>query len=55
MQPAGIVPLDLDFALPEREICLLQRSGVRQTAAVSDFLEIVRQVASSYDAGKRNS
>jgi len=51
MQPAGIVPLDLDFALPEREICLLQRSGVRQTAAVSDFLEIVRQIASSYGAG----
>jgi len=53
MQPAGIVPLDLGFALPKRRICLLQRSGVRQTAVVGDFLEIVRQVASSYDAGQR--
>lgn len=54
MQPAGIVPLDLDFALPERTICLLQRSGVRLTAAVGGFLEIVRQVASSYEAGRRD-
>ncbi|MBE0620369.1 MAG: LysR family transcriptional regulator [Burkholderiales bacterium] len=49
--PSGrIMPLDLDFALPQRSICLLQRQGVRQTAAVNDFLEIVRQIASSYSA-----
>lgn len=48
MQPGRIVPLDLDFALPVRSICLLQRCGVRRTAAVSDFLAIVRQIASSY-------
>lgn len=41
-----VVPLDVGFALPQRPICLLQRSGVRQTAAVSDFLAIVRQIAS---------
>jgi LysR family transcriptional regulator of gallate degradation len=50
--PSGrIVPLDLDFALPVRSICLLQRCGVRRTAAVSDFLDIVRRIASSYTAG----
>jgi len=47
MPPGRIVPLDLDFALPQRSICLLQRCGVRQTAAVSDFLAIVRQIASA--------
>ncbi len=47
MPPGRIVPLDLEFELPERSICLLQRCGVRQTAAVSDFLKIVRQIASS--------
>lgn len=47
MPPGCIRPLDLEFALPERSICLLQRHGVRQTAAVNDFLEIVRQIASS--------
>jgi len=41
-----IVPLDLDFGLPQRPICLLQRCDVRQTAAVNDFLAIVRQIAS---------
>ncbi len=44
--PLGrIVRLDLDFTLPARNICLLQRQGVRRTAAVDDFLEIVRRVA----------
>jgi len=47
MSPEQIVPLDLDFELPQRSICLLQRSGVRQTAAVNVFLDLVRQVASS--------
>jgi len=46
MQAGRIVPLDLDFALPVRSICLLQRCGVRRTAAVNDFLDIVRQIAS---------
>ncbi len=49
-QSRRIVPLDLDFALPERSICLLQRCGVRRTAAVSDFLDIVRQIASVNNA-----
>ncbi len=40
-----ITRLDLDFDLPARNICLLQRQGVRQTAAVKDVLDIVRQVA----------
>ncbi len=44
-----IVPLDLGFPLPERTICLLQRCGVRQTAATNDFMAIVREVA---DAGR---
>ena len=44
--PSGrIVRLDLDFELPGRWICLLQREGVRQTAAVEDFLDTVRRVA----------
>jgi LysR family transcriptional regulator of gallate degradation len=42
-----IVPLDLGFALPERTICLLQRCGVRQTAAANDFMRIVREVAAA--------
>jgi len=46
LPPRRIVPLDLDFALPQRPICLLQRCGVRQTAAVNDFLAIVRRIAS---------
>lgn len=50
-QAGRIVPLDLGFALPERSICLLQRCGVRRTAAVDDFLEIVRRIASSYAVG----
>jgi LysR family transcriptional regulator of gallate degradation len=45
--PERIVPLDLGFELPQRSICLLQRSGVRQTAAVNEFLDLVRQIASS--------
>jgi DNA-binding transcriptional LysR family regulator len=52
MLPGRIVPLDLDFALPQRSICLLQRHRVRQTAAVNDFLEIVRQVALEFAAGE---
>jgi DNA-binding transcriptional LysR family regulator len=47
LPPGRIMPLDLDFALPRRSICLLQRHGVRQTAAVGDFLEIVRQIATT--------
>jgi len=44
--PSGrIVRLDLAFDLPGRWICLLQREGVRQTAATEDFLNIVRSVA----------
>lgn len=44
--PTGnIVALDLDFALPKRQICLLQRTGVKRTAAVTEFLEIVRQIS----------
>ncbi|MBB91853.1 MAG: hypothetical protein CMF68_12850 [Magnetovibrio sp.] len=42
-----IVPLDLGFPLPERTICLLQRCGVRQTAATNDFMAIVREVAAA--------
>lgn len=40
-----IVQLDLAFELPGRWICLLQREGVRQTAAVKDFLDTIRSVA----------
>lgn len=40
-----IVPLDLDFELPTRSICLMQRRGVRTTSAVDSFLSVVREVA----------
>lgn len=47
-KPQGrIVPLDLGFDLPSRSICLLQRAGVRRTAAVNTFLDIVRRIAAS--------
>ncbi|MEQ8227797.1 MAG: LysR family transcriptional regulator [Rhodospirillales bacterium] len=45
-KPSGrIVPLDLEFELPARSICLLQRVGVKRTAAVNEFLDIARQIA----------
>jgi LysR family transcriptional regulator of gallate degradation len=44
-ESADIVTLDMDIALPSRKICLLQRHGVRHTAAVRDFLKVVREVA----------
>nr|WP_281065508.1 LysR family transcriptional regulator [Jiella sonneratiae] len=37
--------LDLAFDLPDRSICVLQRCGVRHTAAVTEFLDLVRDVA----------
>ncbi len=40
-----IVPINLDFTPPHRTICLLQRSGTSLTAAVRDFLDVVRHVA----------
>jgi LysR family transcriptional regulator of gallate degradation len=45
----GIVALDVAPGLPRRTICLLQRRGVRLTAAVRDFLDVVRAVAKSGD------
>jgi len=42
-----IVQLDLDFALPSREICILQRKGAVATSAVSDVLATIRQVAAA--------
>lgn len=45
MPSERIVCLDLAFELPGRWICLLQREGVRQTAAVEDFLDTLRTVA----------
>jgi LysR family transcriptional regulator of gallate degradation len=51
-KPLGrIVPLDLGFDLPDRSICLLQRAGVRRTAAVDGFLGIVRQIAAATREG----
>lgn len=50
VQSGQILALDLDFPLPERSICLLQRHGAKQTAAARDVLEIVRRTASSYAA-----
>ncbi len=45
--PGRIVLLDLDFPLPNRTICVLQRNDVKRTAAVNEFLHIVRQIASN--------
>ncbi|MDX9860648.1 MAG: LysR family transcriptional regulator [Rhodospirillales bacterium] len=47
-----ILALDLDFALPERSICLLQRRGAKQTAAARDVLDIVRHTAASQSVGR---
>lgn len=44
-QDGEIVPLDLDFELPSRSICLMQRRGIRTTSAVDSFLTVVREVA----------
>jgi hypothetical protein len=41
-----IIPLKFDFALPARTICILQRHGVKPTAAMQDFLSIIHDVAS---------
>lgn len=43
-----IVALDLDFDLPKREICILQRKGAVATSAVSDVIKTLRQVAATY-------
>lgn len=40
-----IVALDLDFTIPSRRICILQRAGSDQTPAVRSFLDLVRDVA----------
>ena len=40
-----IVQLDVDFDLPSREICLLQRKGAVATNAVSDVIKTIRQIA----------
>ncbi len=44
-QAGHIVPLDLDFVLPCRSICLMQRRNVKSTSAVDNFLKIIREVA----------
>src|SRR3546814_10895509 len=45
MRTGEIVPLDLTFELPGRAICLLQRRKGKPTAAVEDFLAVIREVA----------
>lgn len=42
-----LIPLKLGFALPARTICILQRHGVRPTAAMQDFLSIIHDVSRS--------
>ncbi|ESR24894.1 LysR family transcriptional regulator [Lutibaculum baratangense] len=44
-EDVSIVPLDLAFDLPAREICLLQRKGAILTAAAADALAVLRDVA----------
>jgi LysR family transcriptional regulator of gallate degradation len=45
MAEGRIVALKLDFELPSRSICLLQRRGVKMTSAISDFLAVTREIA----------
>ncbi|WP_274629908.1 LysR family transcriptional regulator [Arvimicrobium flavum] len=40
-----IVALDVSVSLPERIICLLQRRDGRPTAAISEFIKVVRDVS----------
>ena len=42
-----VVPLDLDFALPARSICILQRRGANPTSAAQEVLTILREEAAS--------
>jgi len=43
-----IVQLDVDFDLPSREICLLQRKGAVATNAVCDVIKTIRQTAACF-------
>lgn len=51
VQTGRIVPLKLSFPLPDRQICVLQREGVRHTAAVREFLTVVRAAAAECARG----
>jgi hypothetical protein len=42
-----IVPLDLDFDLPSRSLCILQRRGANPTSATQEVLTILREEAAA--------